>query len=61
MSFPSLLFTERSSGRNIDKGVFEDVKLSLLFSGEAINAMRVLCRPEDIQIRQELFKVSAGG
>jgi hypothetical protein len=56
MSFPSLLFTEKASGRAVDKSVFEDVKLSLLFSNEAINAMRILCRPEDISVRQELFK-----
>jgi hypothetical protein len=61
MSFPSLLFSERASGRTIDKGVFEDVKLSLLFSDEAINAMRVLCRPEDIPARQELFRALLEG
>lgn len=57
MSYPSLLFTEKASGKSIDKNVFEDVKLSLLFSGEAINAMRVLCPPNDIPVRQELFKL----
>jgi hypothetical protein len=57
MSYPSLLFTEKASGKNIDRDVFEDVKLSLLFSGEAINAMRVLCPANDIPVRQELFKL----
>jgi hypothetical protein len=56
MSYPSLLFTERASGRVVDPGVFEDVKLNLLFSEKAIGAMRVLCRREDISVRQELFK-----
>ncbi len=56
MGYPSLLFTERASGRAVDPGVFEDVKLNLLFSDEAISAMRVLCRREDICVRQELFK-----
>ncbi len=55
MSYPSLLFARKSSGRNVAAHVFEDVKLTLLFSQEAIGAMAVLCQPEDIPVRQDLF------
>lgn len=55
MSYPSLLFARKSSGKTVETHVFEDVKLSLLFSQEAIGAMAVLCQPEDIPVRQALF------
>lgn len=56
MSYPSLLFTEKASGKRVESHVFEDVKLTALFSEEAVGAMRVLCRPEDIPVRQELLR-----
>ena len=56
MSYPSLLFTERASGKRVAAHVFEDVKLTQLFSEEAVGAMRVLCRAEDIPVRQEMLR-----
>ena len=56
MSYPSLLFTERASGKRVAAHVFEDVKLTQLFSEEAVGAMRVLCRAEDISVRQEMLR-----
>ena len=56
MGYPSLLFTGKSSGRSVDLPVFEDVKLSMFFSADAIGAMRYLCPPSDIPVRQELLK-----
>lgn len=56
MSYPSLLFTEKASGHRVETHVFTDVKLTLLFSEEAVGAMRVLCRPEDIPVRQDLLR-----
>jgi hypothetical protein len=56
MKYPSLLYTDGPSGRQINPDVFEDLKLDLLLSSNAIEAMRTLCRPEDIPVRQELFK-----
>lgn len=56
MSYPSLLFYGKAFGTKIEKHVFEDVKLTLFFSDEAINAMRVLCRPEDIPARQDFLR-----
>ncbi len=56
MSYPSLLFTDRASGVRVEAHVFEDVKLTAFFSEESVGAMRVLCRPEDIPVRQELLR-----
>lgn len=56
MKYPSLLYTDAPSGRRINADVFEDLKLDLLLSGEAIEAMRTICAPGDIPVRQELFK-----
>ncbi len=56
MSYPSLLFTERASGKRVAAHVFTDVKLTQLFSEEAVGAMRVLCRASDIPVRQELLR-----
>ena len=56
MSYPSLLFSERASGIRVDPHVFEDVKLTAFFSEESVGAMRILCRPEDIPLRQELLR-----
>ena len=57
MGFPSLLFTGKASGKMAAASVFEDVKLTLFFSKEAIDAMRVLCPPEDIPVRQDLVRM----
>lgn len=56
MKYPSLLYTSGPSGRQVNPEVFEDLKLDLLLGQNAIEAMRTLCRPEDIPVRQELFK-----
>ena len=56
MGFPSLLFTANASGHQVAASVFEDVKLNLFFSKEAIDAMRVLCPPGDIAVRQALVR-----
>ena len=56
MSYPSLLFSERPSGQRVAAQVFEDVKLTAFFSEESIGAMRVLCLPEDIPVRQALLR-----
>lgn len=56
MSYPSLLFSGPAAGRRIQAHVFEDVKLTAFFSEESIGAMRVLCRPEDIPVRQDLLR-----
>ena len=57
MGYPSLLFTGNASGRQVATSVFEDVKLTLFFSKEAIDAMRVLCPAGDIPVRQALVKL----
>ena len=59
MSYPSLLFSDRASGVRVETHVYEDVKLTAFFSEEAVWAMRVLCRPEDIPLRQELLRYLA--
>lgn len=56
MKYPSLLYTGGPCGRQINTDVFEDLKLDLLLGSNAIEAMKTLCRPEDIPVRQELFK-----
>ncbi len=56
MKYPSLLFTEKASGRTVSRQTFEDLKLTQLLSDNAAEAMRVLCRREDIPVRQELFR-----
>lgn len=56
MSYPSLLFTGKASGRRVAPHVFEDVKLTLFFTPEAVSAMEVLCQPEDIPVRQAMFR-----
>ena len=60
MSYPSLLFSEKASGRRIAAHVFEDVKLNAFFSEESIGAMRALCRSEDIPVRQDLLRYLDG-
>ncbi len=60
MSYPSLLFSDKASGTRIEEHVFEDVKLTAFFSEESIGAMRVLCRPEDIPVRQDLLRYLDG-
>ena len=39
MGYPSLLFSGNASGHTVAASVFEDVKLNLFFSKEAIDAM----------------------
>ena len=56
MGYPSLLFTANASGQQVAASVFEDVKLNLFFSKEAIDAMRVLCPASDIPVRQALVQ-----
>ncbi len=56
MGYPSLLFSGNASGHQVAASVFEDVKLTLFFSKEAIDAMRVLCPPSDIPVRQALVR-----
>lgn len=56
MGYPSLLFTGKASGQSVDLSVFEDVKLSMFFSPDAIGAMRFLCPSSDIPVRQELLR-----
>lgn len=60
MSYPSLLFSEKAAGRRIAAHVFEDVKLTAFFSEESIGAMRALCCPEDIPVRQDLLRYLDG-
>ena len=60
MSYPSLLFSEKASGRRIAAHVFEDVKLNAFFSEESIGAMRALCQSEDIPVRQDLLRYLDG-
>ncbi len=60
MSYPSLLFTEKAAGRRIAGHVFKDVKLTAFFSEESVGAMRALCRPEDIPVRQDLLRYLDG-
>ena len=55
MTYPSLLYTSAPSETRIGREVFEDLKLDLLLSERAIEAMEVAARPEDIPVRQELF------
>ena len=56
MEYPSLLFTAGPSGHRIDPDVFEDVKLNLFFSPEAIRAMEEVCPARDIPVRQEFLR-----
>ncbi len=57
MTYPSLLFTAAPSRTRIARETFDDLKLDLLLSDEAIAAMTTAGTPEDIPIRQELFRV----
>ena len=57
MIFPSLLFTSAPSRTKIARETFDDLKMELLLSDEAISAMTTAGTPEDIPIRQELFRV----
>lgn len=56
MTYPSLLFTSAPSQVHIERETFDDLKLDLLLSDEAISAMTTAGTPEDIPVRQELFK-----
>ena len=57
MNYPSLLYTKKSTLDKFDPTVFEDLKLTLLLSEEAIYAMMTPCHPDDIPVRQELFRL----
>lgn len=57
MTYPSLLFTMAPSQTTIERDTFDDLKLNMLFSDEAISAMTTVCIPEDIPVRQEMFKI----
>ena len=57
MTYPSLLFITAESDTHIIRESFTDLKLDLLLSDEAISAMTTAGTPEDIPVRQELFKV----
>ena len=57
MTYPSLLFTAAPSRTQIARETFDDLKMDLLLSDEAISAMTTAGTPEDIPIRQELFRV----
>ena len=57
MTYPSLLFTAAPSQTHIRRETFDDLKLDLLLSDRAISAMTTAGTPEDIPVRQELFKV----
>lgn len=60
MIYPSLLYTSAPSETRIERQVFEDLKLDLLLSERAIEAMGTAARAEDIPVRQELFVLLEG-
>jgi len=57
MSYPSLMFLGAPPAEKISAEVFEDLKLTLLLSGDAVSSMRHVCGREDILARHELFQV----
>lgn len=57
MAYPSLMFLREPSSEMIDPYVFEDLKLTLLLSPDAVGSMRRVCGKEDILARHELFRV----
>lgn len=57
MGYPSLMFLAEPSEEIISPDVFEDLKLTLLLSEDAVKSMRYVCEKEDILARHELFRV----
>lgn len=57
MGYPSLMFLAEPSEEIISPDVFEDLKLMLLLSEDAVKSMRYVCEKEDILARHELFRV----
>ncbi len=57
MGYPSLMFLKELPEEVINPDVFEDLKLTLLLSSDAVKSMRYVCGKEDILARHELFRV----
>lgn len=57
MGYPSLMFLSEPPQEMIDPYVFEDLKLTLLLSRDAVESMRPVCGRDDILARHELFQV----
>ena len=51
MGYPSLMFLKELPEEVINPDVFEDLKLTLLLSGDAVKSMRYVCGKEDILAR----------
>lgn len=57
MGYPSLMFLAEPPEEIINPDVFEDLKLTLLLSRDAVRSMRYVCGRDDILARHELFRV----
>ena len=57
MGYPSLMFLKDLPEEVMNPDVFEDLKLTLLLSGDAVKSMRYVCGKDDILARHELFRV----
>ena len=57
MGYPSLMFLSQKPEETIHPDVFEDLKLTLLLSRDAVESMRPVCGKDDILARHELFRV----
>ena len=57
MGYPSLMFLSDLPEETIHPDVFEDLKLNLLLSRDAVKSMRYVCGKDDILARHELFRV----
>ncbi len=57
MGYPSLMFLSQKPEETIHPDVFEDLKLTLLLSRDAVQSMRPVCGKDDILARHELFRV----
>lgn len=57
MTYPSLIniSTDAPAKIKIPRDVFEDIKLNIMLSDDAVEVMRNACGAEDIHARQELF------
>ena len=57
MTYPSLtnINTDPSANTKIPRDVFEDIKLDIMLSADAIDVMQNVCGADDIFARQELF------
>lgn len=56
MSYPDLMYFQAPSGRVIPSCVFEDMKLDTMIRPETAAVMGRMCVPEDIPLRQEMFR-----